>query len=319
MAAEIDIPIGPNQRLPEYAARVVARRAELLAYFVERASRSANEDVVHKLRVAARRLSSALEAFADHFPANGVAKVAKQAKHLRSGAGGVRDRDIALALAAEVGLELPEKSKARIERERDEASEDLRRRLEQLKGRSPAAEWARALRLTGQDRGGAVGPVAASYAAALLPKMANEFFEAGHEAAAPAATIESLHAFRILGKRFRYTLELFSPCYSDGLEDVLRLLRSIQDILGMINDCETATKILVKAVGRSQREQVKRLLLDQRQAGLIESFRNHWNETFAAEGECLTWMQLLAKPAFAPASETGSPMTHPQRFAGTLL
>jgi len=303
MAAQVQSHIGPNQRLAEYAARVVARRAEGLAFFVERASRSASEDAVHKLRVAARRLGSALDAFADHFPSSGVAKVAKQAKRLRGAAGGVRDHDIALALAAEVGLELPEEARERVVRGRDEASEELRRRLARLRGKSPGAEWAHVLHLTGKSRGGAAGPTAATYAAALLPRMANEFFESGHEAAAPAATIESLHAFRILGKRFRYTLEIFAPCYSDGLQDALQLLRGIQDVLGLINDCETAGEILAKAVSRNQREQVE-ALLNQRQGALIENFRSHWNETFAAEGECRTWMQVLAKPAFSPASET---------------
>lgn len=305
MARKVQNPAGANQPLPEYAARVVARRAERLAFFIERASRTASEDVVHRLRVAARRLGSALDAFADHFPSSGAAKVAKQAKHLRSGAGGVRDHDIAVALAAEVGLELPEKTTERIERGRNEASKELRRQLARLEGKSPAAEWAHALRLTGQGRRGATGPTAATYAAALLPRMANEYFEAGHEAVAPAAAIESLHAFRILGKRFRYTLEIFAPCYSDGLRDALRLMRGVQDILGMVNDCETAGGILAKAASRNQREQVQ-ALLDQRQAALIENFRSHWNETFAAEGECRAWMQMLAKPAFAPASETGN-------------
>ena len=60
-------------------------------------------------------LDSALDAFADHFPSSGVAKVSKQVKHLRSGAGRVRDHDIALMLAAEIGLELSEKAGARIE------------------------------------------------------------------------------------------------------------------------------------------------------------------------------------------------------------
>lgn len=305
MAAQVESHIGPTQRLTEYAARVVAGRTERLAFFVERASRTTSEDAVHKLRVAARRLGSALDAFADHFPSRGTAKVAKQAKRLRSSAGGVRDHDIALALAAEVGLELPEKARERVERGRERASQELRRRLARLRGKSPGAEWAHALHLTGKGRGEAIGPTAATYAAALLPQMANEFFEAGHEAAAPAATIESLHTFRILGKRFRYTLEIFAPCYSDGLQDALQLLRGIQDILGLINDCETAGKILAKAVNGSQREQVE-TLLNQRQDALIENFRSHWNETFAAEGECRTWMQVLAKPAFAPASETGS-------------
>ena len=135
--------------------------------------------------------------------------------------------------------------------------------------------------------------------------MADEFFEAGQGAAAPAATIESLHAFRILGKRFRYTLEIFAPGYCDGLQDALQLMRGVQDILGLINDCETAGKILAKAVSRNQREQVE-TLLGQRQAALIDNFRRHGHETFAAEGECSTWMQMLAKPAFAPASETSA-------------
>lgn len=306
MAAQIQSPTGPNQRLTEYAARVGARRTERLAFFVERASRRTSEDAVHKLRVAARRLGSALDTFADHFPSSGAAKVSKQAKHLRGAAGGVRDHDIALALAAEVGLELPEKAIDRVERGRERAGQELSRRLARLQGKSPAAEWAHALHLTGKSCGGVAGPTAATYAAALLPRMANEFFEAGHEAAAPAATIESLHAFRILGKRFRYTLEIFAPCYGDGLQDALQLLRGVQDVLGLINDCETAGKIIAKAVNRNQREQVE-TLLSQRQAALVENFRSHWNETFAAEGECLTWMQVLAKPAFAPASETGQP------------
>lgn len=304
MAAPVYNSTGPNQRLPEYAARVVARRAESLAFFVERASRTVGEDAVHKLRVAARRLASALDAFADHFPASGAAKVAKHAKRLRSAAGSVRDHDIALALAAELGLELPEKTIERVERDRNKASEQLRGGLARLKGKSPGAEWDHVLHLTGKGRGAAPGPTAASYAAALLPQMASEFFEAGHKAAAPAAAIETLHAFRILGKRFRYTLEIFAPCYADGLRDALQLLRSVQDTLGLINDCESARKILAKAVNRSQREQVE-TLLSQRQAALIENFRNHWNETFAPEGESLAWMQMLARPAFAPASETG--------------
>lgn len=306
MATQIPSPIGPNQRIADYAARVVARHSDRLAFIVEKASRKSSEDVVHKLRVAARRLNSALTAFADHFPSRGVSKVRKQAKRLRNGAGGVRDHDIAVTLAAEIGLELSEKAGSRIERKRDRASAGLRRRLARLRGKSPGAEWAQALRLTGRGRGDTAGPTAASYAAALLPSMANEFFELGHEAAAPAATIDSLHAFRIRGKRFRYTLEIFSPCYADGLQDSLQLLRGVQDILGLINDCETAGKILAKAVRRSQRREVE-ALLSQRQDALVENFRSHWNETFADDAERRSWMRILAKPAFAPVSETVQP------------
>jgi len=70
-----------------------------------------------------------------------------------------------------------------------------------------------------------------------------------------------------------------------------------------INDCETAAAILVKAVGRRQRDHLW-TVLDRRQSALVENFRSHWKETFAVESECRARMQMLAKPALAPVSET---------------
>lgn len=300
--------LSPNQRLTEYATRVVAQRVERLAFLVERTSQKPKADAVHRLRVSARRLWSALDAFAEHFPARGVAKVQKKAKRLRRAAGGVRDRDIAVALATEVGLGLSDKALARVEKGRLQSAGDLSERLEHLSQRSPAADWSRALRLAGAARSAAPSPTAASYSAALLPEMAQEYFEAGHEATAPAATIESLHAFRILGKRFRYTLELFAPCYGENLREELQLLGGLQDILGMINDCETAATILKRAVSRERRQEVD-AALHQRQGALIENFRSHWHETFAVETECREWMQMLARPAFTPGTESSEAPT----------
>lgn len=297
--------LGPNQRLTEFAGRVVLQRVEQLAYLVERTAQKPRESAIHRLRVAARRLGSALDALGEHFPARGVAKVQKKAKNLRRAAGGIRDRDIALALAQEVGIELSEKATARVENGRIESAAALRKRLEQLSQKSLAANWSRALGLDSTRGPAAPSPTAATYAAALLPKLAKEYFDSGHEAAAPAATLESLHEFRKLGKRLRYTLEIFEPCYGEDLQEALQLLRGLQDILGMINDCESAEDIIRKAVGRNQRQHVHELLHG-RKVALIDNFRSHWHETFAAEDECRLWMQMLAKPAFAPGSESAA-------------
>lgn len=297
--------LGPNQRLTEFAGRVVLQRAEQLAYLVERTAQKPRESAIHRLRVAARRLGSALDALSEHFPARGVAKVQRKARKLRQAAGGVRDRDIALALAQEVGLDLTKKATARVEKGRTESAGALGGRLDRLSQKSLAASWSRALGLNSTLGAAAPSPTAATYAAALLPQLAKEYFEAGHEAAAPAATIESLHEFRKLGKRFRYTLEIFDPCYGEDLQEALQLLRGLQDILGMINDCESAEGIIRKAVRRGQRERVHELLYGRKMA-LVDNFRSHWQETFAAEDECRIWMQMLAKPAFAPGSDSTS-------------
>jgi CHAD domain-containing protein len=46
-----------------------------------------------------------------------------------------------------------------------------------------------------------------------LGRMARTFLEQGNEAASPNASSEDLHQFRIVVKKFRYTLDLFEPLY----------------------------------------------------------------------------------------------------------
>lgn len=50
--------------------------------------------------------------------------------------------------------------------------------------------------------------------------------------------IAELHAMRIAAKRLRYTLEIFDPIYPDGLKQWLKPLREMQELLGLIHDCD---------------------------------------------------------------------------------
>ena len=77
-----------------------------------------------------------------------------------------------------------------------------------------------------------------------LPPLARAYFRAGRALFAAKPTAGAFHKFRLETKRFRYTLELFQPCYGPGLEERLKLLRNIQDLLGEINDCATTQKLL---------------------------------------------------------------------------
>src|SRR5213594_2000685 len=81
-------------------------------------------------------------------------------------------------------------------------------------------------------------------AARKLPKLAGRYFKAGRKLLKGRASVEILHRFRLETKRFRYTLELFRPCYGPGLDQRLALLRKVQDLLGEINDCVTAKSLI---------------------------------------------------------------------------
>jgi len=71
-----------------------------------------------------------------------------------------------------------------------------------------------------------------------LTKASLFYFKSGRKTFGGDATPVELHAFRLQTKRFRYTLELFRPVYGPTLERMIRSLRRIQQLLGVVNDCQ---------------------------------------------------------------------------------
>jgi hypothetical protein len=53
----------------------------------------------------------------------------------------------------------------------------------------------------------------------------------------PEAILE-LHAMRIAAKRLRYTLETFSPLYPNELKAYIQAVKTTQEMLGEIHDCD---------------------------------------------------------------------------------
>ncbi|MDE3167410.1 MAG: CHAD domain-containing protein, partial [Acidobacteriota bacterium] len=76
-----------------------------LAYEVNRVARdgAAAADPVHDLRVAIRRLSRCLRAFAPVYPGNSAKRIRRSLRELMQAAAEVRDRDIAAQLLLEAG------------------------------------------------------------------------------------------------------------------------------------------------------------------------------------------------------------------------
>jgi CHAD domain-containing protein len=81
----------------------------------------------------------------------------------------------------------------------------------------------------------------------VLPELAGSFFAAGRKIVKHKSKPKDLHRFRLLAKRFRYTLELFEPLFGPGLDRRLALLRKIQQFLGDISDCGSTSKLITDA------------------------------------------------------------------------
>jgi CHAD domain-containing protein len=75
----------------------------------------------------------------------------------------------------------------------------------------------------------------------VLPKLSRDFSKAGTAAVSAQATFAQMHEFRLLVKRYRYTLEILG-----GPKTRIELLRRFQERLGAINDCVTTGALIAE-------------------------------------------------------------------------
>jgi len=129
----------------------------------------------------------------------------------------------------------------------------------------------------------------------VLPSLAAAFFAQGRDLT-PQAAPDGLHNFRIQAKSFRDTLELFRPCYDRRLEQLLKLLRDMQQILGEMNDLATTRRLLTDYGLEQSRP---RLLdsLDTRIQEKVNQFFSVWKKTFAPVRKEYRWVNYLARRA----------------------
>jgi len=133
--------------LQEHVRSHTSELMRRLSVQVRKASGAADEESVHDLRVAIRRLRECLRTFADLFPAAPRKLVRKQLRKLMKFAERVRSADIALELMKKAKLEedAPEVTTLREQRATDQAT--LRKELKAFSRRPYTRTWSKALGL----------------------------------------------------------------------------------------------------------------------------------------------------------------------------
>jgi CHAD domain-containing protein len=271
-------------------ARLTKLEAEL-----RRATRLPEDpEAIHDLRVAIRRFLQCLACFEQFFDAGVRKKAFRRLKKLLKRCGAVRDCDISIELLKEAAAG-PHRAIARLEAMRLEAGRELVARLKRWP-RGRAATWRRGFIASVQGEGPWDSKASAGRnAAAVLPGLAVDLLDAGCVAAAPGATYEEMHQFRLKAKRFRYTLEIFAPVYKGreaaNLKQGLAMMRGLQDRLGAINDCVTAHGLL-------QGNEPAQAAVDRVMKAREQQFRDHWKRQFGQRTKAW-WMAWLAAPGEA--------------------
>jgi len=156
--------------------------------------------------------------FKAYFPRKVAKRIRTQLKTVLSAAGTVRDCDIAAKILLESDQQGATSLHRHVRAQRKNAEKSPLNILKTVSFRKRVSKWCDELKLDTPNTDFNPDEVRA-LASRNLPRLAQRFFEAGGEAAAHNSG-EKLHAFRILAKKFRYTLELFLSFYRGTGEEL---------------------------------------------------------------------------------------------------
>lgn len=274
----------------QFASEQADRLLRDVAFQINHAVKSCNANAVHDVRVAIRRFSQIVAVCKPCFPGKDMRKIRRRLKTIMDAAGEVRNCDVALKLIAKSRLPAAVQLQSKLETQRKESSRLLVSGLKHWTDRQMSLKWRVAL-----EGALARSPVAFGGAAIhdtsrrTLRRMMKDFLEHGNEAASPKASPEELHRFRLVAKKFRYTLELFGPLYGSSLDRGVASVKRAQTLLGDINDCVTVASMVAHYDGGNQL--ARRLVKRQRKK--TEEFRQYWGEEFRDGEQLRSWIHHL--------------------------
>jgi CHAD domain-containing protein len=250
--------LAADTALAEAARHVLAVRLRVVGEALPRAVHEADRDPehVHQLRVATRRAGAALRIFADCLPRKAYRGARKHLRRIRRAGGAARDWDVFLIALRERAADQPAKEQAGLDLLTGYAL-----------GQRAAAQTQ--LETVGQEEGPrfggflaatleAVQPPGAEGAATLLgharPLLSGLLFNLEQAAAGNLNDYTQLHQVRIAGKRLRYAMEVFAPCFDASFrEGLYPRVEEMQEILGRANDSHVAEARLTALRDRLRR------------------------------------------------------------------
>lgn len=239
----------------EWAGKVLRARFEEVFEQREAALDFSDIEGVHAMRVATRRLRSALRDFLPLMKKRPLKDALKNLKKIADALGAVRDQDVAmLALeklqAAAEFEQTTEQIKEGIKiireelcNERETAQADLTRTLNAdslIKLREDfTLSFGKALRKNKQSRAVSFNEAGRQAVVASLDELCNlgaSFYE--------PFKIKKLHEMRIAAKRLRYAVELFTACWGERVIPLAAEIARMQSLLGEIHDDDVWLKNL---------------------------------------------------------------------------
>lgn len=240
-------------------------RFEEMCDFREIALDWSDPEGVHSMRVASRRLRSALKDFMPYLRKRGLTSVLKQLKDLGDALGEVRDQDVAIMALQEIESHLPVTMKVALEQfvePRKELRDQARKKLKSLMTANHLKQMSSEF-TTRIERAASVEDDKAKDS-----ELPETFLKTSEEIILQRLKevqdlsdclfrpfdVETLHEMRIAAKRLRYALELFQQCFGHSTASYAKRIARIQSALGDVHDCDVWIESFNKLVGRARKE-----------------------------------------------------------------
>lgn len=246
---------------------VLLTRFGELSSFREAALDWTDPEGVHSMRVASRRLRSALRDFTPYVRKQRLAPVLKQLRNIAAALGEVRDPDVAITALEKLESRIPSEFSPALKQFidkrkeiRDEARTELTLILEapQLNDLESAftasVDQATALRESKTDGAQLRSQISFLLMSRSIILDRLKELEKHSQGLFSPFDIETLHDMRIAAKRLRYAIELFQQCWGHAIATYAKRVARMQTALGEVHDCDVWIESFGNEVSKARKQ-----------------------------------------------------------------
>ncbi|MFZ0255372.1 MAG: CHAD domain-containing protein [Gammaproteobacteria bacterium] len=285
--------VNTTQSVSEAFATILVHNVHALVAWEKAAKSGKDIEGVHQVRVALRRMRSALTVFRPAIPRTVTDSWAQQMRQFASSLGPARDLDVFISeglapLTEHLPLPGAKPLMALAESHRAIAYDPVRTMLqspEYHRFKKDFRDWMRtqgwrSARLAKGERERLDSP-ALTFAREVLNQRLRKVLKTGRDADQNSA--DEMHRLRIECKKLRYAVEFFLPLF-EGMEDFVAHMKKLQDLLGVMHDVAVMPALIdgfLEAEDDRQAYRYAGVLIGWRAReyyDLKDSFRSRWEE-----------------------------------------
>lgn len=244
-----------------YGARTIYRYLSDMQSEVEGVISNDDIEFVHRMRVATRRLRSALAVFRDCIPKKEYKLYSKDIRAVTKALGAARDLDVQIELLEKLSPNFADprlspgikRLQLRLKQQREAAQTQVVEAMKILEADETLlniARWA-APWLEKAESIYLYSPALFELAFTAIKFRLQELL-VYDEVVRDPENVSELHSMRISAKRLRYTMETFESLYGDQIKAYINQTKKLQDLLGSIHDADVWMLMIPKFINEEE-------------------------------------------------------------------